>query len=180
MPLLRRNGPAVPALCVVLWLLCAPGAQAAAALLGDSSQTVELTPQVQFAPGSLSAAKVLSGGAAFALKNPATGHGISAVWIRVPIAAQQGAAGPWVLSLPRSVITGEVYVPDEIGYRSVLIGSSIPYVKHAESYVIVGITIDRTAAKSGKPVYLHLTYHADSPLWVRADTLRHRMYASFS
>lgn len=180
MPLVRRNGAAVPALCVVLWLLCAPAAQAlTAGLLGDASQTVELTPLARFAPGSLSAAEVLSGQVAFASQNPAAEHAISTVWMRIPIAGQKGATGPWVLSLPRSVTSGEAYVPAESGYRKLLIGSSIPYMQHAESYVIVGITIDRTAAASGKPVFLHLTYHADSPLWVRADTLRRRMAASF-
>ncbi len=183
MPLLRRNGPAVPALCAVLWLLCAPAAQAAAALaaglLGDASQTVELTPEARFAPGSLSAANVLSGDVAFSPQNPVTGYGLSAVWMRIPIRLQNGAAGPWVLSLPRSVTSGEAYVPEETDYRKLFIGSGMPYTKHAESYVIVGITIDRAAAKTGKPVYLHITYHADAPLWVRADTLRNRMSASF-
>jgi len=180
MPSARRNGAAVPALCVVLWLLCAPAAQAlTAGLLGDASQTVELTPLARFAPGSLSAAAVLSGRVAFASQNPAAEHAISTVWMRIPIAGQKRAAGPWVLSLPRSVTSGEAYVPAENGYRKLLIGSSIPYMQHVESYVIVGITIDRTAAASGKPVFLHLTYHADSPLWVRADTLRRRMAASF-
>jgi diguanylate cyclase (GGDEF)-like protein len=182
MPSLRRNRHAVPALCAVLWLLCAPAAQAAASLAGslnDRSQTVELTPQAAFAPGSVPASTVLSGGAAFSPKNPVSAPALSNVWIRVPLRMEKGAAGPWVISMPRTVTGGEAYVPEPNGYRTLLVGSGVPYNRHAESYVLVGITIDRTAASSGKPLYLHLTYHADAPLWVRADTLRNKMSASF-
>src|SRR4029077_9705306 len=105
MPSLRRNRQAVIALCAVLWLLCAPAAQAAASfvagVLNDRAQTVELTPQAAFAPGSLAASSVLSGGTAFSPNNPVSAPALSSVWIRVPLRIQKGAAGPWVISMPR-------------------------------------------------------------------------------
>ncbi len=180
MPSSRRKGLAAPALCMVLWLLCAPAAHAAvSSLLNDGSRTAELTPQVRYASGSIPASAVLAGAAAFTPNNPVTGSGLTTVWMRVPLNAQKGATGPWVLALPRTVTGGEAYVPEPGGYRAFLIGTAIPYNRHAESYVIIGITIDRTAAGTAKPVYLHVAYHADSPLWVRANTLRDRMAQSF-
>ncbi len=165
---------------MVLWLLCAPAAHAAVtSLLSDGARTAELTTQVLYASGSTPASSVLSGAASFAPKNPVTGNGLSTVWIRVPLVAQKGASGPWVLSLPRNVTGGEAYVPEPAGYRTFLIGSAVPYNRHAESYMTIGITIDRTAASTAKPVFLHVTYHADAPLWVRANTLRDRMSQSF-
>jgi diguanylate cyclase (GGDEF)-like protein len=180
MPSLRRKRLAAPALCMVLWLLCAPAAHAAvSSLLTDGSLTTELTSQVRYAPGSTAASAVFSGTAAFSPNNPASGGGLSTIWMRVPLGAQTNATGPWVLSLPRNVTGGVAYVPEPAGYRTFLIGSAVPYNRHAESYMTIGITIDRTAARTGKPVFLRVTYHADSPLWVRANTLRDRMAQSF-
>lgn len=179
MPSLRRKRLAAPALCTVLWLLCAPAAHAAVAALTDGSRAAELTSQVLYATGSTPAASILSGAAKFSSKNPVTGTGLSTVWMRVPVRAQKSAAGPWVLSLPRNVTGGEAYVPEPGGYRMFLIGSAIPYARHAEPYVIIGITLDRTAIQTAKPVFLRVTYHADAPLWVRAGTLRDRMSQSF-
>ncbi len=180
MPSFRRKRLAAPALCMVLWLLCAPAAHAAVTgLLSDGSRTVELTPQLLYASGSTPAASVLSGAAAFTRGNPVKGGGPSTVWIRVPLAARKGASGPWVLSLPRTVTGGEAYVPEPAGYRTFLIGSAVPYNRHAESYMTIGLTLDRTSARTAKPVYLHVVYYADSPLWVRANTLRDRMWQTF-
>jgi diguanylate cyclase (GGDEF)-like protein len=180
MPSLRRKRLAAPALCTVLWLLCAPAAHAAVSgFLNDGSRTVELTSQVLYAPGSTSASAVLSGTAAFSAKNPSTGGGLSTIWMRVPLGAEKNATGPWVLSLPRNVTGGEAYVPEPAGYRKLLIGSAVPFSSHAESYMTIGVTIDRTAAQTAKPVFLHLLYHADSPLWVRANTMRDRISQSF-
>jgi len=177
---LRRKPLWAPALGMVLWLLCAPAAHAAvSSLLNDGSRAAELTSQVSYADGTTPSAAVFSGKAAFSSRNPATGAGLANVWIRVPLAAQKGATGPWVLSLPRSVTGGVAYVPESAGYRALLIGSAIPYSRHAESYMTIGITIDRAAASTGRPVFLHVNYHADSPLWVRATTLRDRMSETF-
>ncbi len=165
---------------MVLWLLCAPAAHAAASsFLSDESRTLDLTSQVLYAAGSTSASSVLSGAASFAANNPVKGSGLSTVWIRVPLGAQKGASGPWVLSLPRNVTGGEVYVPQARGYRTLLIGSAVPYNRHAESYMTIGITIDRMAATTAKPLFLRITYHADSTLWVRANTLGDRMAQTF-
>ena len=180
MPSYRRKRLAAPALCMVLWLLCAPAAHAAVtSLLSDGSRTVELTPQLLYAAGSTPASSVFSGAASFTPQNPVRGDGLSTVWIRVPLGARKGASGPWVLSLPRIVTGGEAYVPGPAGYRTLAIGSAVPYNRHAESYMSIGITIDRTAAATAKPMFLHVTYHADSQLWVRANTLRDRMAQSF-
>lgn len=179
MPSYRRKRIAAPALCMVLWLVCAPAAHAAVALLPDESRTVDLTPHVLYATGSAPASLVLSGAAVFTPNNPVSGSGLSTAWMRVTPAAHKGASGPWVLSLPRNVTGGEAYVPEPGGYRTLAIGSEVPYDRRAESYMIAGITIDRTAAATAKPVFLHITYHADSPLWLRANTLRDRMTQTF-
>lgn len=180
MPSLRRNWPAVPAWCVVLLLLGVPAAGALApALLSDNSQTVELTPQVRFATGALPASDVLSGRAVFSAKTPSRSGVTPTVWLRVPIGAHGDAAGPWVISLPRSVLRGVAYVPQDKIYRAVTIGSTVPYSRRAEAYMIVGVTVDRAAAISGKPLYLHITYRGDAPLWIRAETLRKRISSGF-
>lgn len=171
-----------PAFCVALWLLSAPAANAAAAaggLLGNSSQTVELTPLLGYAPGTARAGDVLNGRTAFFQVNPAAASGVATVWLRVPLRADKRAAGPWVLSLPRTVTSGEAYVPQAGGYRQYLVGYSVPYKIHAEGYMTIGLTVDRTAVATGRPAYFHIAYHTDSPLWVRAQTLRDRMIQSF-
>jgi diguanylate cyclase (GGDEF)-like protein len=179
MPLLRLQRRTAPALCAVLWLLCAPAANAAAGLLTDGSQTAELTPQIAYAPGSTAAGVILSGGGSFTQKNPAARNGLANVWLRVPLRAQKGAAGPWVLSLPRTVTTGEAYVPDGRGYRTLAIGSNVPYNRRAEAYMVVAVTVDRVALASGRPAYFHVSYYAGSPLWVRAQPLRERTAQGF-
>lgn len=182
MPLLRPPRRTAPALCVVLWLLCAPAANAAvsaAGLLNDGSQTTELTPQIFYAPGSLPASEALRGVAPFSKVNPAAGSEEAEVWLRIPLRAQNGTLGPWVLALPRSVTRGEAYVPQAQGYRKFLVGSDVPYMSRAEGYMIIGVTVDRAAVATGRPAYLHVAYHGDSPLWVRAQTLRDRMSQSF-
>lgn len=147
--------------------------------LRDDESTAELTNQSTYAPGQYPASSVLNGRVQFSRVQPRGANGIATTWLRVPLAVTRGSFGPWVVSLPRSVTRGEAYLPNGKGYRVVAIGSGIAYARRADRFVTVGITIDRTMTATGKPLYLHVSYRADSPLWVRAQALRTRLSQSF-
>ncbi|HEV2262813.1 MAG TPA: diguanylate cyclase [Candidatus Rubrimentiphilum sp.] len=177
---LRGKALTAPAFGVALWLLATATVPALSAtqFLRDDESTAELTGQTTYASGQYPAAAVLSGRAQFLRTQPRATNGIQTTWLRVPLAAERAAFGPWVILLPRTVTRGEAYIPNGTTYRAIAIGSSIAYARRADRYMIVGITVDRAAAGSGNPLYLHIRYRGDSPLWVRAQTLRARLTQS--
>ncbi len=133
--------------------------------LRPGSSTLEVLPSAQVAPGTAQARAVLAGRVHFL---PIGNTRVPEFcWIRLNLtAAPSDFERRWVLFMPSSVDRGIAYVPSAHGYRTMSIGTGIPWSKHPQPYLRPALDLDAYALR-GPPIYLHLHYFADTPFYLR-------------
>ena len=164
-------------LSAALFCVCSGVASAVTPLkISGEQNSYPLLEHCDAAPGSIGFDRISAGATPFVpvkeLK-PTTFPAVA--WIRCRIRnADPRDHRLWLITMGNDVDRVEIYQPTADGYRLSITGMHVPFAQRSDQYYFPAFTLTGEAF-SGKPIFMHVVYFQNFPLFMSVRT-EHRIF----